>query len=69
MTHIAVTKPCRSKSPDDEPCKKLRGHKSDIHQGITGDKWLAGIKTPAHRPIVDDGYRSEGDYQSWMRYT
>lgn len=62
--------PCRSKSPDADPCAKPRGHRTHWHQGADPStrRWDGGVRTPARWEYIDDGYRSEGDYEA-MRMT
>lgn len=63
-------KACRSHYKDGEACIKPRGHKSGLsrdHKGASGSEWTGGVKSPAFTITHDDGYMSEGDYQSWGR--
>lgn len=60
---------CRSVSPDGDPCEKPRGHRKQWHVA-KGRRWEGGTpKRLARWLVVDDGYRSEADHQSWMRYS
>ena len=69
--------PCRSHDEHDKPCVKKRGHKQAKHSDGEGGYWIGGVNTkpvavpknPPPRPPEkpDDGYMTEGDYQSWGR--
>lgn len=65
-----VAPPCRSVPPDGDPCAKPRGHRSHWHQGAgpRSRLWEDGVRAPARWQHVDDGYRTDGDYDA-MRMT
>lgn len=74
--------PCRSTSPDGEPCSGSRGHARIQHRSLSGRRWEGGINTsavyartdnpenrkPAPKPQrgAQDHY-TEADYQTWLR--
>ncbi len=69
-----MDKLCRSKLPviteglAPLPCVKPRPHKSRFHSNpLVEKRWEGGINTTAHWEYIDDGYMSEGDWQSWGR--
>ena len=78
MVDIApeVPKPrlrCRSLGPDGQRCVRRRAHPRLKHGTAHGHRdpqlnieWEGGIHTPAKYDQVDDGYRTDGDYASWM---
>jgi len=69
------TLPCRSKSPNDDPCIRARGHKGKhrIAQpkwaSVAPDRlqWEGGINTRPDWVMVDDGHMTEADYDTWGR--
>lgn len=64
---------CRATSPDDDACVKVRGHKSHWHQGHQPGKrhatrrWEGGINTKPRWELVDDGYMTQADEDTWGR--
>jgi hypothetical protein len=82
MTEEIPFIPCRSKNTEDVQCIKKRGHTPQRHSNGLGGYWTGGINTPPYpydkeankrsdaerkANYHDDGYMSEGDYQSWGR--
>lgn len=69
MEEQRPVKPCRSVSPDGEPCVRPRGHKSMWHRSEKSSRrWDHGVNVPAVWRRPDSGRMTEADYQIQERY-